>query len=526
MGAMMRLLKLNIGARLIIGFGVALFFILAIGITGMIAIKKLHDQVNQIVSFNNAKMDYAVAMSTSVARSEAEILNLFLAANSIEQKKFGDKLKWQSSQYEEANSGLKELFKISSSSGLEEEINKKIDDNSGVVFGLFKQVEEMVKAEKNDEAHKLWIQKVKPALDGWSTNISELVSIERNLNDAAIVEAQSSYLWSRNLVLSCVTLALIFVAGFSWLLIRSIVPPLRKAIVIAQTVAKGDLTSRVDFGRASGEIGELMKALEIMINNLTGIVDQVHSGTTAIATTSSEIASGNLDLSARTKEQASALEDTASSIKELTSTVSRNADNARQANQLALSASEVALKGGAVVSQVVDTMGSINASSKKIVDIIGVIDGIAFQTNILALNAAVEAARAGEQGRGFAVVASEVRNLAQRSAAAAKEIKTLIGDSVDKVDTGARLVDQAGATMNDVVASVKRVSDIIGEITSAGNEQTSGIQQINLAIIQMDHVTQQNAALVEESAAAVQSMQQQSENLLQVVSIFKLAAQD
>jgi methyl-accepting chemotaxis protein len=232
-----------------------------------------------------------------------------------------------------------------------------------------------------------------------------------------------------------------------------------------------------------------------------------------------------MDLSSRTEQQASSLEETASSMEELTSTVQQNADNARQANELALSASQVAQKGGAVVSQVVDTMASINDSSKKIVDIIGVIDGIAFQTNILALNAAVEAARAGDQGRGFAVVATEVRNLAQRSASAAKEIKTLIGDSVEKVDIGAKLVDQAGVTMEEIVASVKRVTDIMGEITSASREQTSGIEQINQAISQMDQVTQQNAALVEEAAAAAASLQDQAGTLSQVVSVFKLDTQ-
>jgi methyl-accepting chemotaxis protein len=259
-----------------------------------------------------------------------------------------------------------------------------------------------------------------------------------------------------------------------------------------------------------------------MNSSLVKIVGDVRTGTDSMASASSQIASGNLDLSSRTEEQASSLEETASSMEEMTSTVKQNADNARQANQLAASASEVALRGGSVVAQVVDTMSSINESSKKIVDIIGVIDGIAFQTNILALNAAVEAARAGEQGRGFAVVASEVRNLAQRSAAAAKEIKGLIGDSVEKVDLGARLVEQAGTTMDEIVDSVKRVTDIMSEITCASQEQTSGIEQINQAISQMDQVTQQNAALVEEAAAAAESLQEQAGALAQVVSVFKL----
>ena len=302
---------------------------------------------------------------------------------------------------------------------------------------------------------------------------------------------------------------------------RSITRPLDEAVKLAKIVAAGDLTSRIDT-HFDDEPGQLLKALKEMNDCLSRTIGEVRTGTETIASASHQIASGNLDLSSRTERQASSLQQTVSSMDELISTVRQNAENAQQANRLTLTASEVAMKGGAVVSEVVDTMRSINESSRKIVDIIGVIDGIAYQTNILALNAAVEAARAGEQGRGFAVVAGEVRSLAQRSAAAAKEIKALIGASVEKVDVGARLVDQAGTTINELVESVQRVTEIMGQITSASDEQTSGIEQINHAIAQMDDVTQQNAALVEEAAAASDAMQGQAANLAQLVSVFRL----
>jgi methyl-accepting chemotaxis protein-1 (serine sensor receptor) len=304
-------------------------------------------------------------------------------------------------------------------------------------------------------------------------------------------------------------------------LLRAILHPLQKALGHFDQIAAGNLANRIEADR-NDEMGQLMKGLIRMQEQMSGTVGGIRSGSSAIATASAEIAAGNLDLSRRTENQAAALEETASSLEELTSTVRQNADNARQANQLALSAQDVAGKGGQLVSAVVDTMGSINSSSRKIADIIGVIDGIAFQTNILALNAAVEAARAGEQGRGFAVVASEVRNLAQRSAAAAKEIKELITASVEQVDAGTQLVDKAGATMNDIVSSVERVTGIMTEIMIAGEEQSEGINQINQAIVQMDEVTQQNAALVEEAAAAANAMQEQAAQLEELVSTFKL----
>ncbi len=290
---------------------------------------------------------------------------------------------------------------------------------------------------------------------------------------------------------------------------------------VANTLAQGDLTQTIT-KEYPGTFGEVRAGINGTISNLKELVGQIKDATDTINTASKEIAAGNSDLSQRTEEQASSLEETASSMEELTSTVKQNAENAKQANQLAIGASDVAGKGGAVVSQVVTTMSSINESSRKIVDIISVIDGIAFQTNILALNAAVEAARAGEQGRGFAVVAGEVRNLAQRSAAAAKEIKTLIGDSVEKVEGGSKLVAQAGQTMEEIVTSIKRVTDIMSEITAASQEQSAGIEQVNLAITQMDEVTQQNAALVEEAAAAAESLEEQAQNLSVSVATFRV----
>ena len=342
------------------------------------------------------------------------------------------------------------------------------------------------------------------------------------LSDAQSALAKSTRESSRLTVLGLTVAALVLGIGAAWTITRSITAPIQQAVDLATTVAQGDLTSRIHTdGR--DETAMLLQALDRMQTSLVSVVSTVRQNAESIATASSEIAQGNLDLSSRTEEQASALEETAATMEELGSTVRHNADSAKQANQLAQGASSVAMQGGEVVGQVVTTMQEINESSRKIGDIIGVIDGIAFQTNILALNAAVEAARAGEQGRGFAVVAGEVRTLAQRSAEAAREIKRLITSNVEQVDQGAALVDQAGKTMDEIVRSIKQVSDIVGEISSASTEQSDGVLQVVNAVGQMDQVTQQNAALVEESAAAAESMKHQAQQLVEAVSVFKLA---
>ena len=350
---------------------------------------------------------------------------------------------------------------------------------------------------------------------GLLTNLIEVNS--KRVNEQANA-ASDNVRYTIIIVTSCAWIILLVSAFF---ITRVITRPLRQAVAVADIVAKGDLTQRIEVN-SSGETGQLLQALKDMNQSLGATIADVRDITDSIATGAKQIAAGNNDLSQRTEQQASSLQETASSMEQLTSTVKQNAENAKQANQLAAKASEVAIKGGQVVGLVVETMDSISASSRKIVDIISVIEGIAFQTNILALNAAVEAARAGEQGRGFAVVAAEVRNLSQRSSAAGKEIKALIGDSVDKINAGSVLVEDAGATMLGIVSAVKRVTDIMSEIAAASNEQGAGIQQVNQAITQMDEVTQQNAALVEQAAAAAEAMEEQTVALKAAVSRFRL----
>ncbi|WP_229502127.1 methyl-accepting chemotaxis protein [Massilia cellulosiltytica] len=371
------------------------------------------------------------------------------------------------------------------------------------------------------EAERILNQEYVPTSEAYEGKQAELVKMQQDRIDTVAKEIDNASRHSARMIMIVAGVAVLFGAACAWVLANAIVRPIRQAVDLAEKVAGGDLTQHID---ASGtcETGALLRALRNMNDSLVAIVAQVRSGTDTIATASAEISAGNMDLSSRTEQQAGSLGTTASTVEELTGTVRQNADNARQASQLSIAASEIATQGGAVVDQVVQTMGAINDSSKKIVDIISVIDGIAFQTNILALNAAVEAARAGEQGRGFAVVAGEVRTLAQRSAAAAKEIKALIVDSVNKVEDGTKLVDQAGMTMSEVVDSIRKVSDIVAEIASASGEQSTGIEQVNHAIADMDSSTQHNAALVEESAAAATALRDQADKLAEVVALFHI----
>ncbi len=385
----------------------------------------------------------------------------------------------------------------------------------------FRKVAQLVESGDREAATALMISETLPALDALQAPIDGLTSLQKRIVVASSAEVRDTIDDSGLLMLALAGAALLLGVILARWISLSITRPMGEAVQVAKTVASGDLGSHIEV-RTRDECGQLLQALKDMNGSLTRTVNQVRQGTNSIATATSQIAAGNLDLSSRTEEQASALEQTAASMQELTHTVKQNYESGKHANQLAESASEVAVKGGAVVGQVVQTMEAINVSSRKIADIIGVIDGIAFQTNILALNAAVEAARAGEQGRGFAVVASEVRNLAGRSASAAKEIKQLIEESVGNVSDGCKLVEQAGSTMDEIVVHVRRVSDLMREITMASQDQSSGIDQINQAVGQMDQVTQQNAALVEESAAAAQALEHQAQSLVHAVSVFRL----
>jgi len=391
--------------------------------------------------------------------------------------------------------------------------------------GIAPIIEQIERAQLDGAAAGAYADRLKEHVEAADRDMSALVAALRQEMEASKAELEASTGRLSQLLVGAVVVALLVMVPLTVFTVRSIAGSVLRARDLAARIAQGDLSQDIVAAQRD-EIGQLVASMAAMQGSLRTMVAQVRSATDSISTASTEIATGSQDLSSRTEQTASNLQQTAASMEQLTSAVKQSADAARQANQLAVSASEVAAKGGEVVSQVVSTMDEINTASRKIADIIGVIDGIAFQTNILALNAAVEAARAGEQGRGFAVVAGEVRNLAQRSAQAAKEIKTLIGASVEKVESGSKLVQSAGQTMNEIVASVQRVTDIIGEISAAAAEQNQGIGQINAAVSELDQMTQQNAALVEESTAAAESLRQQAQKLAELVSTFRLQQAD
>jgi methyl-accepting chemotaxis protein len=512
--------NLKIGARLGLGFLLVLGLLVGVLGLGINSMGHVQDRLEDIVSDDNVKVEAANKMVDNIRDIASQISNLVMLTDEAGKQAEKAKMAESRAKYAEAKTVLVKLAVSDKEKALMEKVNELLVK----AVPLNNKVMELSFQSQDVEAIAVLMKEAAPALRATLSSLDDVVAYEKGQSLEVAAEARAEYASTRNLMFILGGLAILLGSLVAWVITRSITRPINEAVKVAETVAAGDLTSRID-ASAKDETGRLLLALRNMNDSLVKIVGQVRGGTDTIATAASQIAAGNLDLSSRTEEQASSLEETASSMEELTSTVKQNADNARQANQLAVTASDVAAKGGDVVHQVVDTMASINASSKKIVDIISVIDGIAFQTNILALNAAVEAARAGEQGRGFAVVAAEVRNLAQRSAAAAKEIKSLIDDSVGNVEKGSKLVEQAGATMEEVVASVKRVTDIMGEITAASQEQSAGIEQVNQAISQMDQVTQQNAALVEEASAAAESMQEQAAGLSQVVRVFKLDAQ-
>jgi methyl-accepting chemotaxis protein len=513
----MNIANLKIGVRLAAGFGVVMLLTAALILIMLERLTSIDAMTKDITQSLWVKAEAANTINLMTRANARRTMELFITADKQQTADLYRKIDANKKAIDDALAVLDQL--VFSEEG--KQLVARVKQARTVYVTSFTRVVALLEADKRDEAVALMHDETLPALDALQERIAASVALQQKLVQSGGAETAHTIVSARTLMMVLGAAALLLGAAFAYGITRSITRPLRIAVKAAQTVAAGDLTGRIEV-RSNDETGALLRALKEMNESLMRIVGEVRGGTDTIVTASNQIASGNLDLSARTEQQASSLEETASSMEQLTSTVRQNADNARQASQLAVSASGIALKGGTVVSQVIDTMNGINASSRKIADIIGVIDGIAFQTNILALNAAVEAARAGEQGRGFAVVASEVRNLAQRSAAAAKEIKVLITDSVEKVDLGTRLVDQAGATMEEIVESIKHVTDIVSEISAASQEQTAGIEQINQAVGQMDQVTQQNAALVEEAAAAAASLQDQAGNLAQVVSVFRL----
>jgi methyl-accepting chemotaxis protein len=517
--------QMKVGTRLIAGFLSLAVLGAVVALIGIFNMARMNDSAQSLYQKELLGISYVKEANINLIYVGRGLRNVLLAANEKDRLAAVSNIEASRARLKDNLEKARPLFYSEKGKRMLGELDERMREYEGLVAEATKRAL-ADPLQENRTAVDFVFTTLAPKANWIDDRMTELTRVKEQNAETAVADATELYRSSRAMMLVLVLGSAAAGLGLGVVLTRGLTRQLggepAYAGAIASRIAAGDLTVAVDLRQ--GDSNSMLFAMKTMRDSLAAIVGQVRAGTDTIASASSQIASGNLDLSSRTEEQASSLEETASSMEELTSTVKQNADNARQANQLASSASEVAERGGTVVSQVVDTMASINDSSKKIADIIGVIDGIAFQTNILALNAAVEAARAGEQGRGFAVVASEVRTLAQRSAAAAKEIKLLIGDSVSKVDAGAKLVDHAGVTMTEIVASVRRVTDIMGEITSASQEQTSGIEQINVAVAQMDQVTQQNASLVEEAAAAAESMQEQAAKLAQIVAVFKLDA--
>jgi len=509
--------NLKIAKKLILSFLAVIVLTVLLGIFSIIELVKVNQASTEIATNWLPSIKVANQLQASMARFRISELQHIV---STDEKDFSDAEKAMKTRMDIIRSDQAKYEKLISSSE-EKAIYQQFQQTMAQYLEINKQIMALSRDAKKNEARQLFKGESNKLFRQEVEQMGALIKINDDGSTNSNLDADHTFALAQNWILGLMITIVIVALTLALLVARIVSVPLNEAVNIARRVADGDLRADIH-ANSQDETGQLMASLKAMNDSLLRIVGEVRIGTDTIATASSQIASGNLDLSARTEHQAGTLEQTAAAMEELTSTVKQNADNATQANELALSASAVAKQGGEVVNQVVGTMGSINASSRKIVDIISVIDGIAFQTNILALNAAVEAARAGEQGRGFAVVASEVRSLAQRSSAAAKEIKELIGDSVKKIDSGSKLVEQAGTTMTEVVASVQRVTDIVAEISSASQEQSTGLGEINRAISQMDEVTQQNAALVEQAAAAAQSLQEQAGRLTRVVSVFKL----
>lgn len=513
----MRIANLKIGTRLGLCFAIVFALMAMLIAVGSQRLSNISELSSTIIDKDWVKADAAATITATTRANAALVLQLLLASDPAQVAQLRKEVDQNKAIITDALATLDKL--IYRPAG--RELLAQVTSERAAYVQSFTAVLKLLAEGQREQATQRAMAETMPRLARLQVTVGKLADLQDSIVTANGAEIKQNISSALAVMIAMGVAALAIGSACALWVTRSITRPINYALHVARTVASGDLTSQIK-ASTRDETGQLLHALHEMNEALSQIVGQVRYGTVAIASASSQIATGNLDLSARTESQASALEETASSMEELTSTVKANADNARQADHLAGTASHVARRGGEVVSQVVATMGSINDSSRKVVDIIAVIDGIAFQTNILALNAAVEAARAGEQGRGFAVVASEVRNLAARSASAAKEIKELISSSVEQVDAGARLVAQAGATMEEVVASVQRVNSIVAEISIATREQTDGIEQMNTAIMQMDQTTQQNAALVEQAAAAASAMSDQASELERLVARFHL----